>query len=91
LQIIFESGFSTALFSILQYISKDKKSAAIKLKQDLKLKIDLLSDSPFMCRASIYFKDERYRDLIFKGYTVVYKVEDEQIKILDIFKYINKS
>ena len=40
-----------------------------------------------MCRASIYFEDSRYRDLIFKGYTVIYKVEENEIKILDIFKW----
>ena len=40
-----------------------------------------------MCRPSIYFKDIKYRDLIFKGYTVIYKVEEDEIKILDIFKW----
>ncbi|MDF1874628.1 hypothetical protein JHD48_02640 [Sulfurimonas sp. SAG-AH-194-I05] len=40
-----------------------------------------------MCRPSIYFEDANYRDLIFKGYTVIYKVEDEEIKVLDIFKW----
>ena len=40
-----------------------------------------------MGRPSIYFEDEKYRDLVFKGYTVIYKVEDNEIKILDIFKW----
>ena len=40
-----------------------------------------------MCRQSIYFEDKRYRDLTFKGYTVIYKVEEDMIKILDIFKW----
>ena len=40
-----------------------------------------------MCRQSLYFEDDRYRDLIFKGYTIIYKVEDDTIKVLDIFKW----
>ena len=40
-----------------------------------------------MYRKSVYFDDENYRDLIHKGYTVVYKIEKERIIILDIFKW----
>jgi len=40
-----------------------------------------------MCRKSLYFEDDSYRDLIFKGYTIIYKVEDDMIKVLDIFKW----
>ncbi len=87
LKIYFESTFSEPLILILHRISKDKKSAAKKFKHDLKEKIDLLTESPFMCRQSNYFEDDRYRDLTFKGYTIIYKVEDNKIKILDIFKW----
>ena len=68
-------------------IAKDKKSASKKFNKDLNDKINLLLDSPFMCRKSIYFEDIKYRDLIFKGYTIIYKVEDDVIKVLDIFKW----
>ena len=87
MKIIIEIGFSKPLLQILSTISKDKKSASKKFNKDLKDRIKLLLDSPFMCRASIYFEDSRYRDLIFKGYTVIYKVEENEIKILDIFKW----
>jgi len=90
LKIIIETGFSEPLFRILTTIAKDKKSAAKKFNQELKDKINLLANSPFMCRASIYLQDTRYRDLIFKGYTIIYKVEDDKIKVLDIFKWQDK-
>ncbi len=32
-------------------------------------------------------KDKAYRDLIHQGYTVIYKVEEEKILILEIFKW----
>ena len=40
-----------------------------------------------MYRKSIYFDDENYRDLIHKGYTVIYKIKEDKIIILDIFKW----
>ena len=90
MKIIFESTFSSSLIKILQYISKDKKSAAINFKLDIKEKIDFLKESPFMCKQSIYFENDRYRDLTFKGYTVIYKVDEDNIKILDIFKWMDR-
>ncbi|MEA1917348.1 MAG: type II toxin-antitoxin system RelE/ParE family toxin [Campylobacterota bacterium] len=88
--IKYENSFSTALFKIIRYIAKDKKSSAIKFKNDLKEKVSLLEYSPYMCRESIYFKNENYRDLIFKGYTIIYKIDGNIIKILDIFKWESK-
>ncbi len=87
MKIIIEIGFSEPLLKILTTIAKDKKSASKKFNNDLKDKIKLLLESPFMCRPSIYFEDKKYRDLIFKGYTIIYKVEENEIKVLDIFKW----
>ena len=87
MKIIIEISFSEPLFQILTTIAKDKKSASKKFNKDLREKIYLLRDSPFMCRPSIYFKNSNYRDLVFKGYTIIYKVEEEKIKVLDIFKW----
>ncbi len=87
MKIVIEIGFSEPLLIILATIAKDKKSASKKFNKDLKEKIELLLESPFIHRPSIYFEDIKYRDLIFKGYTIIYKVEDNEIRILDIFKW----
>ncbi len=44
---------------------------------------------PFKFRQSYYYKDEKIKDLIFKGYTIPYLIDNEEkvIVILDIFKY----
>lgn len=89
MQIIFEQTFASSLLSIIRYIAKDKKSAAIDFKKELQKKILLLETSPLMCQQSIYFESDGYRDLTFKGYTVIYKIENNLIKILDIFKWQN--
>lgn len=87
MKIIFEPLFSDGLLNILNYISKDKKSASLKFKKELKKKISDLKENPYIYRASYYFKDESYRDLIHHGYTIIYKVEDDTIMILEIFKW----
>lgn len=35
-------------------------------------------------------QDRAYRDMIYQGYTIIYKVEKEKILILEIFKWQNK-
>lgn len=75
------------LFEILKFIGSDKPFAAIKFEWELETKIQGLAEFPYQGRASKYFSDKRYRDFIFKGYTVVYKVETDTLLILDIFKW----
>ncbi|WP_372618643.1 hypothetical protein [Aliarcobacter sp.] len=44
---------------------------------------------PFKARQSIHFNDIFVRDLIFKGYTIPYLIDEDLdvIVILDIFKW----
>ena len=76
--------------SILTYISKDRKSTSYQFKKDIQKRITLLKENPLMCRASYYFEDKAYRDLTYQGYTIIYKVEDKHIIILEIFKWQNR-
>ncbi|HHD79510.1 MAG TPA: hypothetical protein ENK98_07770 [Epsilonproteobacteria bacterium] len=43
-----------------------------------------------MYRASVYHKSDAYRDLVFMGYTAIYKIEADVIKVLDVFKWVDK-
>ena len=82
--------FVRQLSAILKYISGDKKSAAIKFEKDLNALLGYLPNFPLKHRKSHYMNDEAYRDLIYKGYTVIYKVEFDKILILEIFKWQNR-
>ncbi len=79
--------FLKSLKRILLYIKIDKPTAASNFEKELNKRIKLLSHNPLMHRKSQSFDDEAYRDLIYKGYTIIYKVEGETIMILDIFKW----
>ena len=88
--IIRDRYFSKQLYSILKTIASDKISAARQFEKQLNKKIKNLLDFPYQYRASHYFDHKDYRDLIHQGYTVIYKVEEERIIILEIFKWQNR-
>ena len=85
--IVRDIYFSSQLYGILKTIAKDKVSVAKIFEKQLNKKINNLVDFPYQYRASYYFKDKSYRDLIHQGYTIIYKVENERIIILEIFKW----
>ncbi|WP_456480588.1 type II toxin-antitoxin system RelE/ParE family toxin [Nautilia sp.] len=87
MKIVKKRKFIKSLALIFEYMAKDKPFAAKTFKETLYKKFENLKTFPKMYRKSIYFNDENYRDLIYKGYTVIYKIEKDKIIILDIFKW----
>jgi len=73
--------FEYELGEIIDYIAKDKKSAAKAFNRNLQSAIETLNDHPNKGRLS----DDGYRELVHKGYTVPYLIDDENIVILGIF------
>ncbi len=91
MKIVYEKQFRMALKAVVAYIAKDKVSASTRFKKVLKERLEFVAENPKMYRASLYHTDEAYRDLVFMGYTVIYKIEQDEIKVLDIFKWIEKE
>jgi len=89
MKIIYQAKFINSFNQIWDYISLDSKTRANQFKKEVKKKIGELENMPFRFRQSIYFEDENIRDLIFKGYTIVYKIDKERdtIIIIGIKKY----
>ena len=87
MKISFSAGFIAALLNQIDYIAKDKPSAARKFKNDLLKNITKDLEQPFNYRKSIYFEDELIRDYIFKGYTVVFKIDMEKQSLI-VFGFI---
>jgi len=90
MKIVYEKQFRSSLKSIVDYIASDKASAADAFKRNLKDQFDLICDNPNMHRASLYRNSDAYRDMIYMGYTTVYKIEDDVIRVLDIFKWMDR-
>ncbi|MDT8339129.1 MAG: type II toxin-antitoxin system RelE/ParE family toxin [Sulfurimonas sp.] len=83
-------SFNDKLFSILKYIAINNPANAKKFKKKLDEKITALVNMPFKYRQSIHFDDLNTRDLIFKGYTIPYIIDNNVIIIIDIFKWEDK-
>ncbi len=79
--------FIKALGNILKFIAKDKITAAKKFENELSHLIQNLVNSPYKFRSSNYFDEKYYRDLVYQGYTIIYKIETDKILILEIFKW----
>jgi plasmid stabilization system protein ParE len=87
MKIIRSRKFTNSLLGILRHISKDKISASKRFEDELNKQIKSIPHFPYKHRQSIYFDDKNIRDLIFKGYTIIYEIntENNTIEILDIF------
>ena len=90
--ILRKKEYLIALKAILSFISKDSKNRAINFKNNLDDKIDDLKLFPFKFKQSQNSDDINARDMIYKGYTITYLIENvnNRILILDIYKWIDK-
>ena len=82
----FDDRFIKALNDIESFIALDNLERAEKFKNDIIDKISSLDFMPKSCRKSTLANDESIRDLIFKGYIIVFKIQNDKIKVLYIYK-----
>lgn len=86
MKIKITKGFRDKLNAQVEYIAKDKPAAARKFKNDVISRIKEIPAKPYIYRKSIFFDREDIRDLIFKGYIVVYKI-NEGAQIIEVFGF----
>jgi plasmid stabilization system protein ParE len=89
MEIIRSAKYRESLKGIMETIAKDSFNRAIDFKNLLDDKINDLDFMPYKFKQSIYFNREEIRDLVFKGYTIPYKIDEEnnQIIVIGINKY----
>jgi plasmid stabilization system protein ParE len=89
MKIVKDEPYKQNLKTVLRYIARDSKTRASKFNKQLSIQVNKLDNMPFKFRQSIYYEDENIRDIIFKGYTIPYLVDEQKelIVVLDIFKY----
>jgi plasmid stabilization system protein ParE len=89
MKIVFKDTFVKRLEKQIDFISLDSPKRARKFKNDLLLRIREIPENPTRFRKSIYFDSDEIRDLVFKGYTVVFRINSNQIEIFGFVKYQN--
>jgi plasmid stabilization system protein ParE len=88
MRIIYKNTFVDRLENQIDFIAQDKPSAARKFKKELLSKIKSIPKNPLKFRKSVFFDDNNIRDLIFKGYTVVFRINGD---IIEIFGFLNSQ
>jgi len=62
----------------------------LKFKNELKENIISLPNNPYKYRKSYYFNDKNIRDMIYKGYTIIFRVKPMQ-NVIEILRIFNKN
>jgi len=75
-------SFKDRLNDQVDYIAKDKPGAARRFKTEVIRQIRDIPKMPFANRKSIFFNREDIRDLIIKGYVIVYKIDKAKNEII---------
>lgn len=84
--------FKNKLKRQILYIALDKPLAAKKLNRLIFKKIKEISNYPKLNRKSIFFDDENIRDLVIKGYLIVYEIllDENKIVVFGFYKWEEK-
>ena len=86
MKIRLSESFKAKLKDQVRFISKDKPGAAKKFKAGLMSRINEISLMPFKNRKSVFFNSEDIRDLIYKGYIIVYWI-NKDANCIDVFGF----
>jgi plasmid stabilization system protein ParE len=87
MNIRFEESFIDSLALKLEYIAKDNPNAARKFKNDLIAACKDILHMPYKHRKSIYYDDENVRDMIFRGYVIIYIIEDAMVSVFALIHH----
>ena len=91
MKIIYKETFVVRLEKQLKYISENSpKSAKKKLKTEFIQRIKTIPDNPYLFKKSIYFENDSVRDLIHKGFTIVFRINKNQIEIFGLTRFQEK-
>ncbi|QBN18895.1 type II toxin-antitoxin system RelE/ParE family toxin [Flavobacterium nackdongense] len=88
MKIDIDDEFFDLLGDIVRFIAKDKPLAARKFKKDLISAVRKDLKFPDNYKKSLYFKDDAYRDYVFKGYTISYQIfeNNKTVRVFGIIK-----
>jgi len=80
-KIVWSIDAHNDLIEIYNYISKDSLYYAIKTVSEITEKTENLYYFPYMGKKSLFYRDEEYRELIYKSYKIIYEINSSIINI----------
>jgi len=91
--IYYDDRFIERYLEIYHFIAEDSVNRAEIFEKELKNAMLNATHYPYKHRKSRYFASQNIRDLIFKGYTIPFKIDEDnnRLVILSIIKYRNNA
>ena len=86
MKVIFSDQALKNLKEIRDFIALDSYERAVSFVEEILAAIERIPDNPFRFRKSIYHDQEMYRDMIYKKYTIVFKIIDHTVFKLTVFR-----
>jgi len=86
MKLVYGEEFLNDPDKIIMFIAQDSSQRATKFTDDLIVKISDIPNRPYSFRKNPKLNRKDTRDLVFKGYTVPFRVSKDAIKMLAIFK-----
>ena len=87
MQILYKDTFIIRLQDQWRYLNERSPKAAQRFKTKIIDKIKGISRNPYHCRKSMCFDDDSIRDLVYDGYTVVFRVNGNQVEVFGLVRY----
>ena len=84
----FLPAFVNRLEGFVEVIAQNKPSAARKFHKEIINACKEIQNFPYKHRKSIYFEEENIRDLVHKGFVIIYKIDGDAIRV---FAFINRN
>ena len=86
MKIIWTQEALEQLIEIEDYISKDSEDRAERFVNQLIEHAELLSENPRLGRTVPEIANPTIRELIFKKYRIVYRLNEDSVEILTVFE-----
>lgn len=87
MDLLIENSFYDRLNNQVEYIAQDNFQAAQRFKNNILTQLKRIPKNPYQFRKSIYFDNIHIRDLIYKGYTITFRVAGNKIEVFGFTKY----
>ena len=89
MKIILKETFLRRLERQVEYIAKDSPDRARQFKNEVLVRIRNIVTNPYQYRKSFFFNDILIRDMVFKGYVIVFRITPHTIEVFGFVNYEN--
>lgn len=84
MRVVLEESFLDRLERQLDFIAIDSPVRSKKFGSALMKAEREIPSNPFLYRKSIYFDDPNIRDMVFRGYTAMFRVKKDAIEVFGL-------